>query len=218
MSFIQNSLTIGDYSITCVLFLFEIAGLLAVFFGIPSSFIYFAWFTQQHLSPAINSSDGSTLQSRETFITLVFNAGYSLIVIWGSMPYYSLWGSLSHRFRTCTAVIFLLNSVVLTVLDLRLELFMRIWWFHFESRDQMYLAKHCQAMAVLFCVLLGLGLLLLQLLVSYTMAYGTPKTPGVLKQMLVDMKRLLECYRIGRLAESDDSPETQKIMDSEVLP
>ncbi|KAF5675911.1 hypothetical protein FDENT_9628 [Fusarium denticulatum] len=216
MSFIQNSLTIGDYSIRCVLLLFEIAGLLAIFFGIPSSFVYFAWFTQQQLWPAISSSGDSMVESREAFSTLVLNAGYSLIVIWGIIPYFSLRESLSHRFRTCTAVIFLLNSAMLTVLDLRLELFMRTWWFQFESIKHVYLAKHCQAIAVFLCVLLGLGLLLLQLLVYYTMVYGTLKVPRVLRQVLEDTKRLLERCQIGRSGGSGDSPETQKIMDSEV--
>lgn len=216
MSFVQKSFIIGDYSLRCVLLLTEIVGLLAIFFGIPSSFIYFAWFTQQHLWPAIDSLENGTRQSREVFFSLILNASYSFIVIWGAIPYCNIRQSLSHRFRCCAAVISLLNSAVLTVLDLRIELSMRAWWFQFESTGHIYLVKHCQVMAVFFCVLLGLGLLVLQLLVSYTMAFGAPKAPGFLQQMLEDMRLLMEYCRFGRLVGSGESSETETIMNSEV--
>jgi hypothetical protein len=205
MTYTPILILLAEGIVRCILTILEIAAFIAVFFGIPGAYAYFAWFTQEYLQPAMDKeSDISNAQ--EAFVYFFIMTIYSVVVMWGGFPYFSIRQELPIQARICLAGVFFALSIASTIFSLRLLFHMRLYWLQFEYAGLPYIAKHCQAIVIFITTLLGVNAGLVITFISYTMMYGYPTTvSSTLQQMKRETRELLS--RIGLGAANSESDE-----------
>jgi hypothetical protein len=201
------------FAIRCAFLFLQIAVMLAIWAGVPSVPVYFAWFIIEQLSP--NLPEQHTNQAPEAVLCLIFHTMFFFIVLWGLLPYYSMRPEMSPSVRGLVSCSFGLLTEALTIFAMHVAFISWNWSVQFDAGGNTSLASHCRAIAVFLVVLWSVGWGAFLIFLSVAIDFGIPSWIG---QMLRDMRKLLAILRIQPEADKDGASVGAKnaIMESDV--
>ncbi|KAJ0145472.1 hypothetical protein HZ326_11821 [Fusarium oxysporum f. sp. albedinis] len=177
------------FATRCTLLLLELTVFIAIWFGIPVASIYFTWFINMQLAPAL--SDEHVDQTTEALLCFVFHSIFFSIVLWALLPYYSVKKELPPHLTVLISCAFGLLAEALTVVSIHVSFIAWNWSFHLEGGGYVSLSRQCFAMAVFLNVLWSLGWGSFLIFLSVIIDFGIPSW---LQQMLLDTRMLLAFF------------------------
>ncbi|SPJ72382.1 uncharacterized protein FTOL_02110 [Fusarium torulosum] len=190
----------------CCAFLFlQIPAMLAIWIGVPSAPVYFTWFIIEQLSPDLPEELKN--QALEAVMCLIFHTMFFSIVLWGLLPYYSMRPEMSPSVRGLVSCSFGLLTEALTIFAMHVAFVSWNWSGQFDAGGNTSLASHCRAIAVFLVVLWSLGWGAFLIFLSIAVDFGIPSW---IRQMLIDMRKLLAVLRIQPEVSQDSASATEK--------
>lgn len=179
------------FATSCTLLLLELTVFIVIWFGIPIASIYFTWFINMQLAPAL--SDEHVDQTTEALLCFVFHTIFFSIVLWALLPYYSARKELPPRLTVLISCAIGLLAEALTVVSIHVSFIAWKWSFHLEKSGYVDLSRQCCAMAIFLNVLWSLGWGSFLIFLSVVIDFGIPSW---LQQMLLDTRMLLALFNI----------------------
>jgi hypothetical protein len=151
-------------------------------------------------------------EAQEVSCYLLYLATFHTIVIWGTLPFFSIKNALSQHARRCIGTIYGILLMASSIFSFRITLIMQTSWLRISYTDMPYLAGHCRVLAVFPAVVTLSGLLstFACFLCFYILELRLHST---VRRMLQGTKGVIEHF--GLIVSSCDQFENKKEQISE---
>jgi hypothetical protein len=193
------------FALRCAFLFLQIPAMLAIWIGVPSAPVYFTWFIVEQLSPDLPEELQS--QALEAVMCLIFHTMFFFIVLWGLLPYYSMIPEISPLVRGLVSCSIGLLTEALTIFAMHVAFISWSWSHQFDAGGNASHASHCRAIAVFLVVLWSVGWGAFLIFLSIAIDFGIPSW---IRQMLLDMRKVLTVLRIQPEVSQDNASAREK--------